>query len=77
VHQRKLKDFGPQSETDLINIEALYQGVQSTWDWVIQAAKFNRELRRTGTTMTIRDALADSWLTCCYDLKLRTPSPRA
>ena len=76
LHHRKLKNFGPQSETDLINIEALYQGVQSTWDWVIQAAKFSRELPRTGTTMTIRDALADSWLICCYDLKLQTPSPR-
>ena len=77
MHRRESRIFGLQSEIDLINIEALHQVVQSKWDWVIRGAKLNRELQRYGTMMTMKDARSDSRLTCCYDLKLRAPSPRA
>ena len=70
LHPRESRIFGPQSETDVIHIEALGHVVPSKRGWDIRTAKFNREIERIGAMMTMAEVLSDSELTCCYDLDL-------
>ena len=70
LHPRESRIFGPQSETDLIHIEALGHVVPGKREWVIRTAKFNREVQRIDAMTTMAEFFSDSELTGCYDRHL-------